>query len=71
MCPTCYSRSIRKVERPNREELKQMIRNKSFLSIGKEYGVSDNAIRKWCKSMELPFKKEEIKKYSDLDWSNI
>lgn len=48
-----------------------MIREESFVSIGKIYNVSDNAIRKWCKSMNLPFKKIEINKYSDIDWSNI
>lgn len=71
LCPNCYSITTRKVGRPDREESKKMIREESFVSIGKMYNVSDNAIRKWCKSMNLPFKKIEINKYSDIDWGNI
>ena len=54
-----------------REFLKQEIRNNSFTQIGKEQGVSDNAIRKWCKLYNLPSKSSEIKKYSDEEWENI
>ena len=57
--------------RPSREELKQLVRNKSFLEIGRAYGVSDNAIRKWCVAENIPKTKTEIKKYSDEEWNNI
>ena len=50
------------------DELKELIRNKSFVSIGKYFGVSDNAIRKWCDSYSLPRKSTEIRKISDEDW---
>ena len=43
----------------------------SFVAIGKKYGVSDNAIRKWCDKYNLPRKVSEIKKYSDKDWEKI
>ena len=33
----------------------------SFLGVGKNMGVSDNAIRKWCKRNGLPITKKEIK----------
>lgn len=55
----------------SREELKQMIRTMSFLAIGKELGVSDNAIRKWCKKYNLPYKKKDIKSYSDEEWGQL
>jgi hypothetical protein len=42
-------KSTRKTERPSKLILEQKVANQSFLSIGKEYGVSDNAIRKWCR----------------------
>lgn len=71
LCVSCNSLSHRVAERPSKEELKRKIRDQSFLSIGKEYGVSDNSIRKWCKSYGLPSKKSEIKKISDEDWSKI
>lgn len=58
-------------KRPEREELKYLIRNFSFLEIGRKFGVSDNAIRKWCKKENLPHKASEIKKYSDEEWENI
>jgi hypothetical protein len=35
------------------------------------YGVSDNAIRKWCVSEKLPKTKKEIKAYSDKEWEKI
>lgn len=39
-----------KVERPSRETLLLDISSMSMTSVGKKYGVSDNAIRKWCRS---------------------
>lgn len=49
-------------ERPSKEILYSMIKNKSFCDIGREYGVSDNTIRKWCKLYQLPYRKREILK---------
>ena len=48
-----------------------MIRKIPFTTIGKNYGVSDNAVKKWCKAMSLPYLSSEIKKISDEDWSKI
>lgn len=48
-----------------------MIRTMSFLKIGEKYGVTDNAIRKWCDSYKLSRKKTEISSYSDEEWSKI
>lgn len=55
----------------SRDELKNLIRNKSFLQIGKEFGVSDNAIRKWCKKFNLPFKSRKIHIYTNEEWELI
>ena len=55
----------------SRDELKQLIRTKSFVQIGKDNGVSDNAIRKWCIGYRLPSKKKDIKKYSDEEWAAL
>ncbi len=54
-----------------REELKEMIRTESFLSIGKRFEVSDNAIRKWCVRYNLPKTKKEILNFSDEEWKLI
>lgn len=56
---------------PTRDELKALIRNKSFVKIGEDYGRTDNAIRKWCDFYSLPRKKTDIKKISDEDWKII
>lgn len=65
------SNKLKTVERPSREELKKLIRSMPFLTIGKLYGVSDNAIRNWCDAENLPRKKNQINKYSDLEWEKI
>ncbi len=36
-----------------KEELQELLKNNSFVSIGKMFGVSDNAIRKRCKLLEI------------------
>lgn len=43
----------RKVIRPSKEELQKDIETMSFVAIGKKYGVSDNAVRKWAKKYDL------------------
>lgn len=67
----CAHIAQRKASRPSREELKKLIRTTAFITIGKQYGVSDNTIRKWCDSYNLPRRVSEIKKYSDKEWENI
>ena len=71
-CSECVKETRRVVQdRPNREELKQLIRAMPFTHIGKQYGVSDNTIRKWCKNYSLPSKVSEIKKITDEKWETI
>lgn len=60
-----------KTKRPNRTELKNLIRTTTFTEIGKNYGVTDNAVRKWCKSYNLPYKTSVIKSYTEEDWELI
>ena len=67
----CAHIAQQRVLRPSREELKILIRTTAFTTIGKQYGVSDNAIRKWCDNYSLPRKVSEIKKYSDEEWKYI
>lgn len=59
------------MKRPERAELKDLIRHNSFLSIGKQFGVSDNSIRKWCVAYDLPTKKKYIKSLTDKEWETI
>lgn len=53
-CRDCYNKSIRKVDRPEKDELYKLLKENSFCAVGKMFSVSDNAIRKWCKSYGLP-----------------
>lgn len=70
-CIECAKIASRTVERPNREELKQLIRTKSFSALGRQFNVSDTAIKKWCIAEKLPHKKTLINKYSDEEWLKI
>lgn len=54
-----------------REILKELIRSTSFTKIGEIYGVSDNAVRKWCDKYHLPRKVSEIKQLTDEEWLKI
>lgn len=65
------SSSLKETKRPSREELKNLIRTKPILQIGKMFNVSDNAVRKWCDKYNLPRKKREINSYSDEEWDKI
>ena len=76
MCIECWNNLNNKfikdtnIERPSREVLKKKIRASSFLQIGKEYNVSDNAVRKWCKFYGLPTHSRIIHSLSDEEWEN-
>ena len=54
-----------------REELKNLIRTTPFTRIGEQFGVSDNAVRKWCDKYNLPRRVSEIKQYSDEEWKGV
>jgi hypothetical protein len=50
LCLDCYNIKQRRVERPSMDVLKNEISKSSFVSVGRKYGVSDNAIRKWLRN---------------------
>lgn len=70
-CQKCAELHNRTVERPDRELFKKEIREQPFTVIGRKYGVSDNAIRKWCDGYNLPRTKKEINKYTDSEWEEV
>lgn len=70
-CKECAAKASRIVIRPTRDELKNLIRIKTFVELGRIYNVSDNAIKKWCKNYNLPSRRTDIKKISDDKWSLI
>ncbi len=53
-CSTkCSAKGNRKVKRPSKDMLKTLLEESNFSAIGREYGVSDNSVRKWAKSYSL------------------
>lgn len=72
-CLECANkaRTSENVSWVNREELKNLIRTMPFTQIGNKFGVSDNAVRKWCEKYNLPKKSREIKSMSDKEWEKI
>ena len=62
-CKQCADLAQRKVDRPSKEELYDfLVENKgNFVAAGREYGVCDNTIRKWCKRYELPSHSKDYK----------
>lgn len=47
-------------EFPTKEELENLIKTKTFVEIGKIYGITDNAVRRWCDKYNLPRTKTEL-----------
>jgi hypothetical protein len=55
-CGSCSQKNrirVRKVERPTKEELYNLIWSMPTSKIAEDYKVSDKAIEKWCKSYEI------------------
>lgn len=55
-------RDLRRVERPPRDQLLAEIEVTSYVAVGRKYGVSDNAVRKWVR-----FYEREAARLSDPD----
>ncbi len=70
-CVKCSNIQRRKADRPDRETLKELIRIDPFTQIAEAFGVTDNAVRKWCDVYNLPRKKKDINSYSDEEWEKI
>lgn len=70
-CKSCQAKLRYSDKMVTRDELKDLIRSTPFTKIGDMFGVTDNAIRKWCISYNLPSKKKDIAQYSDEEWSQL
>lgn len=63
MCVECAQKESRKVERPDAKSLYDYLIsiNGNFSQAGRFFGVSDNAVRKWCKYYKIPSSSSEYK----------
>lgn len=62
-CPECAAKQRRFFDRPSAEELQQFLTEHkgNFSAAGREYGTSDNNVRKWCKSYGMPTHSSDYK----------
>lgn len=60
LCVACAGKKRRVTERPEPKQLAQEIIENGFSAVGRKYGVSDNAIRKWCRSYNIPCTKKDL-----------
>lgn len=63
LCVSCAQKKSRKVNRPEAKELFEYLVSikGNFSQASRHFGVSDNAIRKWCKSYNIPSKSSDYK----------
>lgn len=52
-----YTRNNEKI---TKYELIKLLSKYSFVEIGKLYNVSDNAVRKWCRKYNLPYRRRDV-----------
>lgn len=62
-CPECAAKARRFIDRPTKEELEKILweHRGNFTAVGKLFNTTDNNVRKWCKSYELPFHSKDYK----------
>jgi len=47
-CGRCDGLSRRRVDRPSKEDLEKLVNEYPMVKLGEKFGVSDNAVKKWC-----------------------
>jgi hypothetical protein len=57
----------RKVERPSYDQLMVDVGSMSFVAVGRKYGVSDNAVRKWIRWYEYEREMEQTEETGEQD----
>lgn len=53
--PKCKSVLSRKVNRPDKESLEKMVWEKPLEHLAKDFGITSNSIRKWCRGYGISF----------------
>lgn len=60
LCSACLKKSYRNINRPDKDELLNLVINNSFSKVGKLFNVSDRTIIKWLKQDGLPYSRKLI-----------
>lgn len=56
----CSTQNKRKVSRPSKIELIQILKDNNWTKVGIIFNVTDNTIRKWAKAYNIPTNRKEI-----------
>jgi transposase len=48
--------------------LKNKIKNGNFTKVARDYGVTDNTVRKWCRKYNIPTSSKILRSTSDEGW---
>lgn len=72
-CAECNAIAHREKNRPNKQELEQLLydNNGNFTQVSKKFNVTDNAIRRWCKSYNLPTHSADYKPKRETEPSQL
>lgn len=62
-CRPCSQRRV--LQRPSAIEIAQKVKEKGFWRGAKDYGVTDNAVRKWCKEYGIPIHTKDLISWLD------
>lgn len=62
LCHNCLCESISK--KPDKDTLYKLLCKNSFCSVARKYGVTDNAVRRWCDIYNIPRKSSYYKEKS-------
>ena len=62
MCISCWNKT-RGSNKPSLQELTKILmeENGNFSSVGRTFGVSCNAVRKWCRGYNIPYHSRDYK----------
>lgn len=69
LCVECYNDERRKLK-IDKDVLYNLLLNNSFSKVGKMFGITDNAIRKYCKKFNIPYKSSDYKKIKKRNVAN-
>lgn len=58
-----HSENKKSSKKPALDILAKEIYSSSFTAVGRIYGVTDNAVKKWCKSYGIPYKIKEFRQW--------